>query len=165
MVQEEKLSVLYDSAEQVRSRGIADLRDYWQSRLRGRKMPHPDDIDLKEVAALLPGLIITEYVGASARVRYRLVGAIHAHYSASDFTGRYLDEMAWSEMPFVARVHETLRRTKAPVYGSYQWDFRDHLPGYSEFGFFPLSRDGQTVTDGIGFDDCSEFEQVLDRAR
>ena len=158
-------TMIYESAEPVRSRGIADLRDYWQSKLRGRSMPHPDDIDVKDVAALEPGLIITEYVGQPPRVLYRVVGATHALYSASDFTGRYLDEMSWSERPFIALVHETLCRTRMPVYGSYQWDFRDHLPGYSEFGFFPLSRDGTTVTAGIGFDDCSEFEQALDRAR
>ena len=159
------LSMIYDTAEAVRSRGIADLRDYWQSTRRGRAMPHPDDIDLAQIAALRPSLIIAEYVGVPPRVRYGFVGATHAHYNAGDFTGRYLDEMGWSEVPFVARVHETLCRTKAPVYGSYQWDFRDHLPGHSEFGFFPLSRDGESVSEGIGFDDCSEFEQILDRAR
>lgn len=165
MAQTANSSLIYESAEPVRSRGIADLRDYWQSKLRGRTMPHPEDIDLKELEALLPGLIIAEYVGAAARVRFRLVGSTHVHYNASDFTGRYLDEMGWTEAPFIAEVHETLRRTRMPVYGWYEWDFRDHLAGYSEFGFFPLSRDGTSVSESIGFDDCSEFEQILDRAR
>lgn len=158
-------STIYDSAAQLRSRGVADLHDYWRSKLRGRAMPHPDDIDLKEIAALLPGLFIVEYVGVPPRVRYDFVGATHAHYNALDYTGRYLDEMGWSEAPFVVEVHDTLRRSRAPVYGCYQWDFRDHLPGFSEFGFFPLSHDGEAVSRSIGFDDCSEFEQLLDRAR
>lgn len=165
MNQDPNPSLIYESAEQVRSRPIADLRDYWQSKLRGRAMPHPDDIDLAEVAALRPGLIMTAYVGTPARVRYDVVGTIHAHYSGHDFTGEYLDEMPWAEMDFVARVHETLRRTRAPVYGWYSWGFRDPLPGHSEFGFFPLSRDGETVCAGIGYDDCSEFEEQLGRAR
>lgn len=165
MTQDSNPSAIYASAEQVRSRGIADLRDYWRSKLRGRRMPHPDDIDLAEIARLQPGIIVTEYVGDPVRVRYVQVGATHALYSASDFTGHYLDEMPWAEKDFVASVHEALRRTKAPVYGFYEWEFREHFPGYSEFGYFPLSRDGETVCRGLGFDDCSEFEEQLDRAR
>lgn len=165
MAQDPALSTIYESATQARSRGIADLHDYWRSKLRGGKMPRLADIDLKDLDRLLPGLIIVAYVGASGRVRFDLVGSTHAHYNAGDFTGRFLDEMGWTEKPFVAAVHETLRRTRAPVFGRYQWDFREHMPGFSEFGFFPLSEDGETVSHSIGFDDCDEFEEQLDRAR
>lgn len=165
MILDQAPSVIYESVEQVRSRAIADLRDYWESKRRGRAVPHPDDIDLAEIAALRHSLIMTSYAGPPLRVRYDLVGDTHVHYCGHDFTGAHLDEMPWPEMDFVARVHETLCDTRAPVYGWYAWGFRDPLPGHSEFGFFPLTRDGGTVCAGIGFDDCSEFEEQLGRAR
>jgi hypothetical protein len=165
MIQDQAPAIIYDSAELVRSRHIADLRDYWRSKLNGHAMPHVDDIDLAEIAPLRPGLLMTTYLGPPPRVRYDVVGGTHVHYCGHDFTGAHLDEMPWPEKDFVARVHETLCDTRAPVYGWYTWGFRDPLPGHSEFGFFPLTRDGGTVCAGIGFDDCSEFEEQLGRAR
>jgi hypothetical protein len=160
--------MFYGSAADCRSREVATLHDYWRSKLRNGALPRHADIDLAEVPALLPGLIIAEYVGEAGgrpRVLYRLVGATHAHYAAADYTGHYLDEMSWSEREFLVEIHDTLRRTAAPVFGFFHWDFRDHLPGLSEFGFFPLSADGSNVTHTIGYEDCSEFEEQLDRAR
>jgi hypothetical protein len=165
MAQDSTFSTIYDSAARVHSRGVADLHDYWRSKLHGRNMPGPQDIDRNEIMPLLSGLVVASYVGDPMRVRYDLVGSTHRHYSAQDFTGRFLDELGWSEEPFVARVHETLYRTNAPVFGCYQWDFQVHLTGFSEFGFFPLSEDGETVSGSIGFDDCTEFEEQLGRAR
>ena len=109
--------------------------------------------------------VIDSRTGNIAHLNRQPTGGYNPVHLAFDATGRYLDEMGWSEAPFIAEVHETLRRTRMPVYGWYEWDFRDHLAGYSEFGFFPLSRDGTSVSESIGFDDCSEFEQILDRAR
>jgi hypothetical protein len=163
MDQVTKIAQIYDSAEWVRSGAIADLRDYWTTKLGGRSMPHPDAIDLYEIPRLRHGIILTGYVGG--RVRYDVAGSTQIHYTGHNFTGGFLDEQGWSEETFIARAHARLRETRAPVYGFYHWDFRAHLPGFSEFGFFPLSEDGVTVSAGIGFDDCSEFESVLDRAR
>lgn len=158
-----KMADIFDSDEWVRSGAIAELRDYWTAKLGGRAMPHPDSIDLYEIPRLRHGIILTSYV--DDRVRYDVIGATLAHYNARDFSGGFLDEQNWSEEPFIARVHARLRATCAPVYGCFHWDFHALLPGFSEFGFFPLSEDGATVSSGIGFDDCSEFESVLDRAR
>lgn len=163
MSEQEKVSLIYDTAEQARSRGIADLRDYWTSKLGGRTMPHPDSIDLYEIGRLRHGIIVVGYVGE--RVRYDVAGTTHLHYNATDFTGGFLDEQDWSEEAFIAEVHARVRQTRAPVYGCFNWDFQPHLSGFSEFGFFPLSEDGATVSGAIGFDDCSEFEAVLGRAR
>lgn len=158
-------SLIYDSAADLQSRDIAELHDYWRSKLAGRAMPRPSDVDPAEVPGLLPCLVMADYSGNPFRVRYTLLGATQVHYSGEDFTGRFLDELNWSEKGLVAEVHEMTRRTRAPVFGRYQWDFREHLPGFSEFGIFPLSEDGAVVTRVIGLDDYSFFEQELDRAR
>lgn len=161
----QQMSTFYASAEECRSREVAELHEYWRARLRDGALPRLSDIDLAALQALRSGLILAEYVGDPARVLYRFVGATHAHYNAGDYTGRYLDEMGWSEEAFLVRVHDALRGGRQPVFGYFHWDFRDHMPGFSEFGFFPLSEDGKTVTHSVGYEDCWEFEQRLDRAR
>jgi hypothetical protein len=157
--------LVYESAAEVESREIAALHDYWRAKLAGRALPHPGDIDPADLPGLQHGMVTAAYTDPPFRVRYDVVGATHVHYSGENFAGRFLDEMNWSEKMLVSRVHERAFRMRAPVFGRYQWDFRDGLPGFSEFGIFPLSADGVAATNGVSFDDYSFFEQQLGRAR
>ena len=105
----------------MRSPTVLQLHAYWRSKLRGRPMPAPADIDPAEIRALLPSLIVAEYVGTPVRVRYRLVGTQQVYYNGLDFTALHLDEIDWGdESAFVQRVHDTVRATAAPVVGHYQ---------------------------------------------
>lgn len=158
-------SLIYDSIAEVQSRDIAELHDYWRSKRAGRAMPLPAEVDPADLPNLRPSMITADYSDHPFRVRYRLVGATQVHYSGEDIAGRFLDELNWSEKDLVTEVHERTYRTRTPVFGRYQWDFRDGLPGFSEFGIFPLSADGTIVTQGVSFDDYSFFEQQLGRAR
>jgi Uncharacterized protein conserved in bacteria len=163
---ENRVSVIYATVEDVRSRSVADLHEYWRSKLRGRAMPSPVDIDPAEIRQLLPSIIIAEYIGVPVRVRYRLVGTLQVYYNGMDFTGLYLDEIDWGlENEFVQQVHQTLRMTAAPVVGRYQWGFRDSILGFAEFGVFPLSDDGTSVTRCLGLDDFLPFESLIGKRR
>jgi hypothetical protein len=163
---EDRVSVIYATVDEVRSRSVGDLHDCWRSKLRGRAMPAPSDIDPAEIRQLLPSIIIAEYVGEPVRVRYRLVGTLQVYYNGMDFTGLYLDEIDWGlENEFVRQLHETLRMTAAPVVGRYQWGFRDSILGFAEFGVFPLSDDGTTVARCLGLDDFLPFESQIGKPR
>lgn len=160
--EEHRESVIYDSTEQLRSPSVLELHAYWCSKRRGRPMPAPMDIDPAEIRSLLPSLIIAEYVGMPVRVRYRLVGTQQVYYNGLDFTGLYLDQIDWGfENAFVRLVHDTLQRAAAPVLGRYQWGFRESVLGFAEFGVFPLSDDGATVSRCLGIDDFVPFETQL----
>lgn len=162
--EEHRDSVIYSSVEQLRSSTVLALHAYWCSKRRGRPMPAPADIDPVEIRPLLPSLIIAEYVGMPLRVRYRLVGTQQVYYNGLDFTGLYLDQIDWGfENAFVRLVHDTLQRTAAPVLGRYQWGFRESVLGFAEFGAFPLSDDGATVSRCVGIDDFVPFETQLGR--
>jgi hypothetical protein len=159
-------SVIYTSVEQLRSRTVLELDAYWRSKLRGRTMPAPADIDPSEIRPLLPSIIIAEYLGQPPRVRYRLVGTLQVYHNGADFTGRHLDEIDWgAENAFVRLVHDTVLGTAAPVVGHYQWGFRDSVFGFAEFGAFPLSEDGATVARSVGIDDFIPFEPQPGKAR
>lgn len=163
---ENRTSVIYASVDALRSKSVAELYAYWRSKLNGRAMPAPADIDPTEIPQLLPSIIIAEYLGDPVRTRYRLVGTLQVYYNGLDFTGLYLDEIDWGiENEFVRLVHRTLRETAAPVFGHYEWSFRDGIHGFAEFGVFPLSADGKTVTRCLGIDDFSPFASLAGKAR
>ena len=119
----------------------------------------------QEVGHLQHSIVVTDYSDPPFRVRYRRIGATQRPYRGEDFTGRFLDELAWPEKHLAATVHEAAFRSRVPVFGAYSWEFRDPLSGFCEFGTFPLSADGGAVSGGISFDDYSFFEQQLGRAR
>jgi len=69
------------------------------------------------------------------------------------------------ENDFVLLVHETLRKTAAPVLGHYQWGFRDSILGFAEFGVFPLCEGGKSVARCIDLDDFLPFESQIGNRR
>jgi hypothetical protein len=144
---------IYASVERVRSPVILSMLEYWRGKAADGGLPRPSDIDPTEIPRLIASMVICDLEGTPFRVRYRLAGTRQVHVLGNELTGRYVDEMNWQEGPFVHRIFDRARETKAPVYGFYYWGFRENTPGASEFGLFPLSEDGSTVTRVIGIDE------------
>ncbi|WP_119302558.1 PAS domain-containing protein [Dongia deserti] len=144
---------IYESVESVRSPLILSMLDYWRSKVAGGRLPRPADIDPTEIPKLIASMVICDLEEQPFRVRYRLAGTRQVHILGNELTGRYVDELNWEEGPFVHSIFARARDTKAPVFGFYHWGFRENTPGASEFGLFPLSEDGQTVTRVIGIDE------------
>lgn len=145
--------VIYESVKSVRSPLILSMLDYWQGKIVDGRMPRPADIDPTEIPKLIAAMVIADLEEQPFRVRYRLAGTLQVHILGHELTGRYVDEMDWEEGPFVHRIFAHARDTKAPVFGFYHWGFRENTAGASEFGLFPLSEDGETVTRVIGIDE------------
>ncbi|HEY3148949.1 MAG TPA: PAS domain-containing protein [Dongiaceae bacterium] len=144
---------IYESVAQVRSPLILEMLAYWRSKAADGRLPRPADIDPTEIPKLIASMVICELESDPFRVRYRLAGTKQVHILGNELTGRYVDEMDWSEGPFVHRIFARARDTAAPVFGFYYWGFRENTRGASEFGLFPLSEDGRTVTRVIGIDE------------
>jgi len=66
---------------------VRQLRDYWESKQRGRAMPARADIDPCEIKPLLPYLMISDLFGDPPRVRFRLAGTKSAKHSGSTSSG------------------------------------------------------------------------------
>ncbi len=144
---------IYESVSFVRSPQILDMLSYWESKRAGGRLPRPVDIDPTEIPRLIASIVICDLEINPFRVRYRLAGTRQVHILGNELTGRYVDELNWEEGPFVHRIFARARETAAPVFGYYHWKFREGTPGASEFGLFPLSEDGQTVTRVLGIDE------------
>ncbi len=157
MLMQESGDRIYENARSVRAQIILDMLKYWESKVRDGRMPKPSDIDPVEIPKLLASVVICELEDAPFRVRFRLVGTLQVHVAGSEMTGRYVDEMNWDEAPFVHRIFKRARDTAAPVFGYYHWTFRDGTPGASEFGLFPMSEDGSTVSRVLGIDEFHPY--------
>lgn len=81
-----------------RSLRVDALYRYWQSRRgfgRDSTLPTRADIDPADIKSLLPYVLIVDIHRDPFRIYYRLVGTAVAHFSGLDFTGTFLDELAF----------------------------------------------------------------------
>lgn len=81
-------------APSFRSLRADALYRYWQSR-REDALPTRADIDPAEIKSLLPYVLIVDIHRNPFRIYYRLVGTAVVHFSGLDFTGTFLDELAF----------------------------------------------------------------------
>jgi hypothetical protein len=132
---------------------VRQLRDYWESKRRGRAMPTRADIDPAEIKPLLPNLLIAELFTDPLRVRFRLAGTRVCEAFGFDIAGRWLDELDLSaDIGFWTAQYQRLVATPAPIYGRTTGTRGPVELFRSDWAMFPLSGDGQRI------DQCLEIE-------
>ncbi len=72
---------------------LLQLYDYWLSKRRGRDMPTMADIDVMEIAELLPNLLLVDIEGDGTDYRLRMVGAALTAAHGFDSRGKILSEV------------------------------------------------------------------------
>ncbi|WP_374653990.1 PAS domain-containing protein [Dongia sp.] len=77
-----------------RSQRAEALYRYWRTR-REDGLPRRADIEPADIKSLLPYVLIVDIHQDPFRIYYRLVGTAVAHFSGLDFTGTFLDELAF----------------------------------------------------------------------
>ena len=132
---------------------VRQLRDYWESKQRGRVMPARADIDPSEIKPLLPYLIIADLSADPLRVRFRLAGTKVCEAFGFNVAGCWLEELELSaDIGFWRAQYGRLIAAPAPVYGR-TTGMRGPVELFrSEWAMFPLSSDGLRV------DQCLEIE-------
>lgn len=121
--------------------------DYWTGKRGHARMPRKSDIDPTEIAiAVLPHLQIIEVVEGGARFRYRLVGTASVQAYGTDYTGRYIDEMASGDrLEFIHRVYRTVCDLRAPVFAHNRYQTSRHTEMAANRLYMPLTVDGTAV--------------------
>ncbi len=150
--------------EVERSRGalVHQLHDYWTSKLNGRPMPARADIDPGEIKHLLPNMLIMDIAAEPFRVRYRLLGTKVVSASGSDFTGRYLDEMVAADVENEwEECYRLVCREKRPLFGRATVPTQGGGSFTYDYGLFPLSSDGDTVTQCAAIEDYGALNDKL----
>ncbi|MDY0871515.1 PAS domain-containing protein [Dongia rigui] len=87
-------SLVETEAPSFRSLRVDALYRYWLSR-RNDALPTRADIDPADIKSLLPYVLIVDIHRDPFRIYYRLVGTAVVHFSGLDFTGTFLDELAF----------------------------------------------------------------------
>jgi hypothetical protein len=74
-------------------KALVNFKAYWDRKRGDRLMPAREDIDPLELREHLGWILITEVVGETRRLRYRLIGSEIAKRLGRDSTNKYLDEL------------------------------------------------------------------------
>ncbi len=126
---------------------------YWLA-LRDRgALPSRRDIDPGSFVYCLPNVMLMDLSHSPLRVRYRLVGTAVVAISKLDFTGGYLDEIAFPNPQFDWReVYRNLVEGRQPLYGSVPLESALGERKY-DLGLFPLSSDNIVIDKAIAVED------------
>jgi hypothetical protein len=122
------------------------LHAYWARQCGSRSMPRRADIHPKHIVSLLPEVFIAD-VCQPLRFRFRLVGSSICERWHEDFTGKWLDEMAFDgELENVIAQYSSVARTGTP-----RSDIEEFVNEESRYLHYrrlllPLSDDGETAT-------------------
>ena len=139
---------------QLDSPRIHRFHDYWKARRSAEHaVPLRAAFDPTELRELLPNIVVIEVEQAPLRFRYRLVGTRVVEFNKLDFTGSYLGTIGWDEEQQIVDACADVVESKQPLYGCYTWTLKNGTIGKCEFGTFPFSQDGETVTQIFGIED------------
>jgi hypothetical protein len=93
---------------------LAALYAYWVRQRGSRKMPSRGDIRPKAIVSLLPQLFLVD-IFQPLRFRFRLVGSTICQRWHDDFTGKWLDELAFDgELETILEQFGSVSRTGMP---------------------------------------------------
>jgi hypothetical protein len=150
---------------QLDSPRIHRFHDYWRARRSAEHaIPLRSAFDPTELRELLPNIVIIQVERAPLRFRYRLVGTRVVEFNKLDFTGLYLGAIGWQEEQQIVDTCVDVVSSKQPLCGFYSWTLKNGAMGKCEFGIFPFSQDGKTVTQIFGIEDY-EFPRDYSGAR
>ena len=139
---------------QLDSPRVHRFHDYWKARRSAEHaVPLRAAFDPTELRELLPNIVVIEVEQAPLRFRYRLVGTRVVEFNKLDFTGFYLGAIGWDKEQQIVDACAEVVASKQPLYGCYTWTLKNGTIGKCEFGTFPFSQDGETVTQIFGIED------------
>lgn len=118
-----------------------------------RVVPLRADLDPADLRGLLSNIMIIEVEQQPLRFRYRLVGTRVVELNKVDFTGLHLGTIGWEEERQLVDACADVTVSRRPLFGSYTWTMKTGTVGKCEFGIFPFSHDGRTVSQIFGVED------------
>jgi hypothetical protein len=153
---------IWRDVEHCRSAMVRQLHEVWSAKRGDAGVPLRAEFDPAEIKPLLANMLIVDLEPDPFRVRYRLVGTKVVAASGYDFTGRYLDEMnlasggeLWSS------YYRMVRDSERPLFGTVAVPAADGSTFAYEFGIFPVTTDGSTVTQCLDIEDYGDFNPRL----
>jgi hypothetical protein len=140
---------------------VRQLRDYWESKRRGRAVPARSDIDPAEIKPLLPYLVIADISAEPLRIRFRLAGTRVCEAFGFNIAGRFLEELDLvADVGFWLAQYRRMITAPAPVFGRTTGTRGEVEMFRSDWGVFPLSSDGQRVDQSLEIEDWARGSPI-----
>nr|WP_298682226.1 PAS domain-containing protein [uncultured Dongia sp.] len=141
-------------APAFRSPRLDALYRYWLTRRPGA-LARREDVDPAEIKSLLPYVIIVDISTDPFRIYYRLVGTAVVHFSGMDFTGTYLDELAFDicATEDLRRAYKSVCGTRQPGFGTAFAQITHQSALDVEYLICPLVDDSGKVTQCLVLED------------
>lgn len=126
---------------------IRDMGNYLDRKRGTRPLAARADIDPSELVPALPYIVLSDIATNPLRVFYRLVGTKIVEFYG-EFTGTWMHERPVNNAyrRIAENIYLTLIRTKQPIFGTTETHTRSGAVHSYEWGYFPLSADGITIT-------------------
>lgn len=120
------------------------LFEYWQGELRDGVPPQRTEVDPSAIKDILPFVLLGDIEPDPFRVLFRLIGTAIAEFSRQDFSGRYLDELAYDARDSIEwrGCYEYVHDRHVGVVGDNVISFTDGRVATYEFAILPLARGG-----------------------
>lgn len=143
------------SLAEITAPDVLSFHRYWLSLRGGLLMPPKSAFDATAIPYLLPFITLEELHGDPPRVFYRVVGSEQARFAAGDYTGKWLDDLDWKPelKQQLLDQYAEICHSKAPMFGLSQFVWHDGLEKVFEWGLFPFSDDGTTVSHVVTVED------------
>jgi hypothetical protein len=126
---------------------VRAMHAYWESKLRGRRMPSRADLDPAEIVPFLPNILLVDVVSHDPlSLVYRVVGTREVEARGMDPTNRSVADAFYCRSLDVALANYRLAiELKAPVFDN--GPQKSPYARLSDHGsiFLPLSEDDETV--------------------
>jgi hypothetical protein len=137
------------------------LYRYWRTRRDGA-LPQRSDIDPADIKSLLPYLLIVDIHRDPFRIYYRLVGTAVAHFSGMDFTGTFLDDLAFDicATEDLVTAYRSVCETKQAGIGMAYAQLNHHTALDVEYLLCPLVDANGMVTQCVGIEDYVAKEGI-----
>lgn len=149
-VDEGHITDRFVGANDISSSIIHRMSAYLTQKRGNRPMAAREDIDPAELRDILPHIVLVDIRTNPLSVYYRLVGTrIVEFYGEFSRTWMHDRPMSDAYKRVAENIYTTLVETKCPVFGVTEMRTRfDSVVSY-EWGYFPLSSNGETVTGGL----------------
>lgn len=126
---------------------LAPVLAYWTRKRGNARMPRKADIDPTEMPkAALPHLQLIDVVDGGARFRYRLVGTASVNVYGADYTGKYINDIAYGDrLEFILKVYRTVCDLQMPVFVHNRYRTQRQTEMGTNRVYMPLSIGGNAV--------------------
>lgn len=149
-VDEAYITDRFVEADTVNSGIIHRMAAYLAQKRGERLIAAREDIDPAELRDILPHIVLVDIQTDPLSVYYRLVGTRIAEFYG-EFSRSWMHNRPISDAykRVAENIYGRLIETKAPIFGVTEMRTRfDSVVSY-EWGYFPLSSNGETVTGGL----------------